>query len=325
MAGLSEIQATSYEYRVKTPMDAVTDNSPLLFALKKKGRVTTVPGGREIWEDIQYTSNNSVQRIDATEEFSIGYNQTLTGFQYSPKIMLVPTVISELEKAMNQGEGKYLDLLEQRTMVADASLANSTEEDLQGDGTGYAGKCFAGIKSYIVTSTSSGSYGGLARSSYSSIRNVSVDLPTTFTGATDSSNIESRLRYCVNQVLRNGGPELCLAGTTYYNAACDAMSAKARFTQNEEMYKANFRNVEIEGMTMVLASGKSFSGLTRIAADRAYGIRLENFAFRMFSGYNFVPLQKRVSLNQLIDVAIQVGIGQFTCNGAGLSFVAWDS
>jgi hypothetical protein len=91
------------------------------------------------------------------------------------------------------------------------------------------------------------------------------------------------------------------------------------------MLKANFDNVMIEGMTMVLANGRVFSGLTRIAADRCYMIRLDNFALRMYKNFNFQPVQKRVSFNQLVDASITVGIGQFTCNGAGLSAVMWDS
>lgn len=215
--------------------------------------------------------------------------------------------------------------MDQRNQTAEDSLYNEVESQLQGDGTGSSGKDFSGIQTYIVTSTSSGSYGGLARSSYSAIRNSAVNAPSLFTGATDSSNIESRLRYAKNTVLRQGGPELCLAGSTYFNAACDAMSAKQRFTQNKDMLEANFDNIVIEGMTMVNANGKVFSGLSRIAADRCYGIRLENFAFRMFKNYNFQPVQQRTSVNQLVDIALTVGIGQFTCNGSGLSFVMYDS
>lgn len=325
MAGLSEIQATSWESREKKPSDAVADNIPLLYMMRKKGLIVTVNGGRVIWEDIRYAQNAYVQRIDPTEEITIGFNQTITGFEYSPKIIVVPVVVNALEKAQNEGDAQFLDLLDQRNQTAEDSLYNNMELDLQGDGTGFGGKAFAGIKSYIVDSVASGSYGGLARASYTAIRNTSVNLPSTFTGATDSSNIESRLRYCKNLVIRNGGPELCLAGQTYYNAACDAMSAKQRFTQNEEMLKANFDNVMIEGMTMVNANGKQFSGLSRIAADRCYGIRLETLKLKMYKGYNFQPVPERVSVNQLVDISITVGIGQLTSSGVGLDFVAYDS
>jgi len=325
MAGLSEIQSVAWENREKKVSDAVADNNPLTYMLKKKGNVKTISGGREIWEDIRYAQNSYVQRIDPTEEIAIGYNQTITGFQYSPKIIVVPVVINALERAQNEGDAKFLDLLEQRNQTAEDSLMNAMEEDLQGAGTGYGGKAFAGIQAYISKTPSTGSYGGLARADYTSIRNISVDAPSTFTGATDASNIESRLRNVKNQVLRQGGPELALAGSTYFNAACDAMSAKQRFTQNQEMLEANFDNVVIEGMTMVLAGGRVFSGLTRIAADRCYGIRLDNYALKMYKGFNFQPVPERVSVNQLVDISITVGIGNFTCNGAGLSFVMWDS
>lgn len=325
MAGLTEIQSVTWENRQKKPSDAVSDNIPLLYMLRKKGNVKVINGGREIWEDIRYAQNAYVQRIDPTEEIAIGYNQTITGFQYSPKIIVVPVVINALEKAQNEGDAQFLDLLEQRNQTAEDSLYNNMEDDLQGDGTGFGGKAFAGIKSYIVDTVTSGSYGGLARTSYTSIRNSSINAPSTFTGATDSSNIESRLRYSRNTVVRNGGPELLLAGQTYFNAGADAMSAKQRFTQNEDMLKANFDNYMIENMTAVLAGGKVFSGLPRIAVDRAYGIRLDNYALKMYKNYNFQPVTERVSVNQLVDISITVGIGQFTCNGAGLSFVMFDS
>lgn len=325
MAALSEIQSVTWENREKKPSDAVSDNIPLFYALREKGRVKVINGGREIWEDIRYAQNAYVQRIDPTEEIAIGYNQTITGFQYTPKIIVVPVVINALEKAQNEGDAQFLDLLDQRNQTAEDSLFNNMELDSQGDGTGFGGKAFAGIKSYIVDSTSSGSYGGLARSSYSSIRNASVAATSVFTGATDSSNIESRLRYCKNLVVRQGGPELLLAGQTYYNAGADAMSAKQRFTQNKAMLEANFDNYVIEGMTALLANGKVFSGLSRIAADRAYGIRLETVALKMYKNYNFQPVPERVSVNQLVDISISVGIGQFTSNGTGLDFVMYDS
>lgn len=326
MTGLTEIQATAYEYREKKPADAVSDNIALMWFLKKKGRIQEINGGREIWEDIRYAQNAYVQSIDATEEIALGYNQTITGFQYSPKIVVVPTVINALERAQNQGDAKFLDLLEQRNQVAEDSLKNAMEKQLQGDGTGSGGKDFAGIQAYISTTPTTGTYGGLDRATYTSIRNTAVNAVSTFTGATDASNIESRLRYCKNQVVRGTDkPELCLAGTTYFNAACDAMSAKQRFTTNQAVYEAGFDNVVIEGMTMVLASGKVFSGLSRIAADRCYGINLMNLSLKMYKNYNFQPVPERMSVNQLVDVSITVGIGQLTSSGTGLSFVMFDS
>jgi len=326
MAGLSEIQVTTWEKREKRPADAVSDNIPMLYKMRKNGGIKEINGGRVIYEPIRYAQNAYVQRIDPTEVITLGHNQTLTGFEYSPKIIVVPVMINALEKAQNRGDAEFLDLLEERNAIAEDSLMNNMELDLQGDGTGFGGKAFAGIRSYIVDTPSNGSYGGLARGSYSAIRNTAVNAPSTFTGATDASNIESRFRNVKNRLVRGTNrPDLALAGDTYFNAACDAMSAKLRFTTDKEMYEAGFDNVVIEGMTMVLAGGKVFSGFSRIASDRAYLITSKAMSLKMYKGFNFQPQPDRVAINQLVDVSINVGIGQFTSNGTGLCGVMYDS
>lgn len=325
MATVADINATTWEYRLKKPSDLISDNIPFFTKLKAKGRMTTIPGGRVIWEPAAIVQNQFVQRIDPTQQITMGFNDTLGTFEYTGKLMVVPITINSFEEAQNQGDAVLINLLKERQNIADDSLMNSVEEDLQGDGTAYAGKCFAGVKSYVVDDPTTGTYGGFSRVTYTSIRNISVNAPSTFTGATDSSNIESRIRYCNNQVERQGGVDFILAGTTYYNAGADAMSAKQRFTQDAELSKANFRNFMIDGATMVLANGRVFSGLSHIAVDRCYGLRAENFAMRMYSGYNFQPLPKRVSFNSLVEAALNLGIGQFTCNGSSLSFVMYDS
>ncbi len=327
MAGLSEIAATTYEYREKSLADAVTDNDPFMYLMKKEGNIVEVPGGREIWEDFMGFQNAYYQAIDATEEIALGYNQTITGFQYSPKIAVIPVVINALERAQNQGQAEFKNLLKTRLKVGEATMQNNIESDLQGDGTGRGGKAFAGIKSYIVRSTSSGSIGGIARASVSSIRNVAVDAPATYTGATSAANIESRLRSVKNQLLRNNDmPKFCLAGSSYYNFAGDALASKQRFTTvQNDLVEGGFENIAIEGMAMVLANGKVFSGLTRIATDECFLLNVKYFKLRMYKGYNMQPLPERVSVNQLVDVSITAAIGQFTTNNPALSGVMYDS
>jgi len=91
------------------------------------------------------------------------------------------------------------------------------------------------------------------------------------------------------------------------------------------MYEANFDNYVIEGMTAVLAGGKIFSGLSHIAADRGYLLNTKTFNLKMYKGYNFQPLNKRTSFNQLVEAALLLGIGNLTINNPGLNAVAFDS
>lgn len=324
---ITEMQAASWEARDKKPMDMVLDNVPLLMAIKEAGGVKTISGGRVFWEPALIAQNGYVQRIDPTQEITMGYQPVLTDFEYAPKIMVTPIVINILEEAQNAGEGKFLDLYNTREGVAESSTMNNIEHDLQGDGTLFGGKGFAGIRSYIVDSPATGSYGGVSRVSNTSIRNTAINFPSTFTGATDASNIEQRIRYLKNRLVRNDGQNkyIGLAGETYFNAGADAMSAKQRYTKDDGLFKAGFDNYMIEGVQMVLSAGKVFSGLSRIAADRVYVINTANFKFKTYQGYNMEPLRRRSSFNQLVDAGLLLTIGQFTCNGAALSGVGFDS
>ena len=326
MAGLSEIVATTWENREQKTADAVADNQPLLFKMREKGKIVTVNGGRVIWEDILFAQNSYVQSIDPTEEINLGYNQTITGFEFSPKIVVVPVIINALERAQNQGEGQFKDLLKTRLEVADSSLQNKFEQMLQGDGTGNGGKDFAGIKAYISKTPTTGTIGGLSRVSVTTIRNTAVNAVTLWGSATNSSNIESRLRYVKNQLVRNTDrPTLCLAGQNYFNAAGDAMSSKQRFVKDSAMADAGFDNIVIEGMTMILSGGKTFSSLAHINDDECYLLNPDTFALKMYKGYNMQPIPERVSVNQLVDVSLTVAIGNLTMQNPALNGVMSDS
>lgn len=322
----SDIYSTTYELREKKPADAVADNIPLVYKIKKNGNLKEVPGGRFFSENIRIAQNQYVQLIDADEELTMGYNNTLAAFQFSPKIIVTPTVINALEQAQNQGESQFLDLLDERQEIADESTWNVMEAMLQGDGTTYGGKAFAGIRGYLPDTNNTGTIGGLSRVTYSAIRNTSVNLVSTFGSATDSSNIESRVRYAKNLVVRGTDkPDLGMFGTTYYNAACDSFSGKQRITTNAAMQEANFDNVVIEGITIVLANGKINSGLSHIAVDRGYLLNTKTFKLKMYRGYNFQPLNKRTSFNQLVEAGVLLGIGNLTMNNPGLNAVIYDS
>lgn len=322
----SDIYSTTWEYREKKPADAVADNIPLLYFMRKTGGVKTGNFGRFISENIRLVQNQYVQLIDADEEITMGYNNTLGDFQFTPKIIVTPMVINELEKAQNAGDAQFLDLMDERQTIGDESTINVMEAMLQGDGTTYGGKAFSGIRSFIVDSTSSGSIGGLARATYSAIRNASVNAVSVFGSATDSSNVESRLRYTKNLLVRGSDkPNLALLGQTYFNAGADSFSGKQRITTDDDVFNASFDNYKIEGMTAVLAGGKIFSGLSHIAADRGYLLNTKTFNLKMYSGYNIQPLTKRTSFNQLVDAAILLGIGNLTINNPGLNGVLFDS
>jgi hypothetical protein len=322
---IGELLASTDEKRQKTVADLVSNSNVLYWMMKKEGNVTEDLQGRAIYEEFAYAQNSAYQAIDATQEIDLQFNNTLDAFVYTPKQSVVPVMISELEKAQNSGEMQILNLIKERGKVGETTMINELSTDLNGDGTGRSGKAFNGIKSYVVDTPTSGSVGGASRSTTSAIRNVATDLPTTYTGATSAANIEDRVLALKNQILTMGEKYLGYAGSTFFRYMATALRSRSRLV-DEELKAAGFGDhIVIEGIPFFLAGGFNPQGGTVIAADRFYILCAKAFKFRTYKGYNMQALDKRVSTRQLVDVALRLCIGQFTCSDPARNAVGYDS
>ena len=325
MPGIGELLASTDELRKKSPTDLVANASVLFYLMKKKGLVREDLEGRAIYEPFAYNQGAGYQAINATQEIELPFEETLDAFVYTPKQSLIPVMITEVEKAQNRGAAKILDLLKERGKIAQTTMVNELCTDLNGDGTGRSGKAFAGIKSYIVDSTSAGSVGGVPRSSTSAIRNVAVNLPSTYSGATDESNIEDRILALKNQIWTPDGKYIGYMGSDFYRSGAAALRSRQRLV-DKELASAGFDDhLMLEGIPFFLAGGFNPQGGTVIASDRFYIMCADGFKFRTYKGYNMKVLEKDFQPRQLVDVAIRLTIGQFTCNDPARNAVGYDS
>jgi len=60
---VSEIMTTTLESRTKKLADNVTTNNALLNRLNKRGKVKPVSGGRVIYQELNYTENQTYKRL----------------------------------------------------------------------------------------------------------------------------------------------------------------------------------------------------------------------------------------------------------------------
>lgn len=322
---LGELIASTDEKRETKPTDLVANANVLFHLMKKQGNVEEGNWGRQIYIPVTYAQNGGYQAIDATQEINLTFNNTMDDFVYSPKQSVVPVMISEVEKAMNTGDFATLNLLKERSKTGETTMINEICSDLNGDGTTRSGKAFAGIKTYISDSPATGSVGGFSRVDYTAIRNVAANLPSTYTGATDASNIEDRVLALKNQIFTQGEKLVGYMGSTFYRYAATALRSRSRMV-DEELAAAGFKDhIMLEGIPFFLAGGFNPSGGTVIAADRFYIMSPSAFKFRAYKGYNMQALPNRVSTKQLVDVALRVCIAQFTCSDPARQAVGFDS
>jgi hypothetical protein len=322
---IGELLASTDEKRTKKPADLVANASLLYYMLKEKGRVTEDLEGRAIYEEFAYAQNNAYQAIDATQKIDLDFNNTLDAFVYTPKQSVVPVMISELEKAQNRGQYAVLNLIKERGKIGETTMINEIASDLNLDGTGRSGKAFAGIKTYVTDTPTSGSVGGASRATTTAIRNVASNLKTTYGSDTSAANIEDRVLALKNQIYSPGMEYFGYAGSEFYRYGAEALRGRSRLV-NEKLKAAGFGDhIILEGIPFCLAGGFNPQGGSVIAEDRFYILCADAFKFRTYKGYNMQALPNRVSTRQLVDVALRLCIGQFTCSDPARNAVGFDS
>jgi hypothetical protein len=322
---LGELIASTDEKRETKTTDLVENANVLYHLMKQEGNVTEDFEGRQLYIPVAYADNDSYQAIDPTEELNLAFNRTLDVFTYSPKQSVVSVMISEVEKAQNRGPLGVLPLLKERSRIAESTMVNEVCTDLNGDGSGRGGKAFAGIKSYIADTVSSGSVGGISRSSYTVIRNISTNLPSTYTGATSAANIEDRVLALKNQIFVQGDKFIGYMGSSFYRMAAEALRSR-QVLQDPDLKSAGFGDhIVLEGIPFFLAGGFNPQGGSVIASDRFYLISPKAFKFSTYKGYNMQALPNRVSTKQLVDVALRLLIGQFVCMDPARNALGYDS
>ena len=165
-------------------------------------------------------------------------------------------------------------------------------------------------------------------STYTAVANAYQNLTTSpFSGATTAGDIEDKILYLKNQICSFHGNEKFIGymGSAFYRLGATALRSRQRLV-DEELASAGFKDhLVLEGIPFFLAGGFNPQSGTVIATDRFYILNPKGFKFRTYPGYNMQALPTQVSTRQLVDVALRVCFGQFTCSDPARNAVGFDS
>lgn len=318
-SSVSDIIATTIQSRSGELADNVTNNNPLLLKLKSKGNVRPFSGGNVILEEIMYndSSTNNTNSYSGFETLNISPNSPISAAQFSIAQYASAVTISGLEMLQNSGKEQIIDLLEGRIKVAEAQLANRINLDLYGDGTGNGGKNLTGLAAAVADSPSSGTYGGISRSTWSFWRNSAFSGVTNGGAAVSAANIQSYMTQLAIKLVRGTDKaDLIVADNNYYNLYVNSLQAIQRVT-DPEMAGSGFASLKFYGggtsADVVLGGGIG----NQEPANHMYFLNTDYIFFRPHKDRNFVPIGgERQSVNQDAIVKLIGWAGNLTTSGA---------
>ena len=335
-ADISDIIATTIENRSGDLADNVTNNNALLRKLKAKGNVRPFGGGRVILEEIMYTDASSIQTnsYSGYETIGVGQNSPLSSASFDIKQYAGSVTMSGLEGLQNSGKEAIIDLLDGRMKVAEAQLANRIDYDMYQDGTGNGGKNIVGLSLAVPDVPTSGTYGGISRTTWAFWQSQKYSGVTDGGAAVSAANIQAYMTTLGLRLVRGSDkPDLWIADTTYFAFYLNSLQAIQRISSEtgSGTAGAGFPSLKFYGAGMAsdVVMGSGVNGAVNVAgttggatAAHMWALNTNYIFFRPHKSRNFVPIGgERQSVNQDAIVKLIGWAGNMTSSGPQFSGV----
>lgn len=304
--------------------------------LKSKGNVKTFGGGNVILQEIAYTDSSTINAnsYSGYEVLNITPNSPISAAQFSIQQYAAAVSMSGLEMLQNSSKEAIIDLMEGRVSIAEGQLQNRMDYDSYQDGAGNSSKNITGLALAIPDTPTTGTYGGISRSSFAFWQSVAYSGATNGGAAVSAANISQYMTALGIRLVRGKNmPDLYIADNTYYQYYVNSLQAIQRVNSDTGSGAAGigFPSLKFYGGGMaadvVLGGGvsgaisgtQSTSGAT---SAHMWVLNTDYFFFRPHRDRNFVPIGgERQAVNQDAIVKLIGWAGNITCSNSSLQGV----
>ncbi len=270
----SLLSTTLAAYR-KTMYDNIFKERAFLQYLRMSDAIVKQDGGERIAAPLMYGDNDTVKTHGGYDVIDTTPQDGMTTAFYEWAEIAGSISISRLEERQNAGEGRMLNLLEQRTKQAEMSIAEKLNNDLilgtantntfvpdisTGGRYGVLPLAYFLRKANATDPLVGGNVGNIAAATYSWWRAKSAvfDSATLDTGNSFALSVSTwkgvakGLKTMYNYCSRGSGgsPDLCVATQEVYEEYENSLDDKIRYS-NTKMADMGFDTIKIKGATML--------------------------------------------------------------------------
>lgn len=309
----TDIIATTIEQRSREIADNVTNNNAILKQLELKGRMRPFSGGSLIIEELSFAANGNAAFYSGYDLLPVAAQDVISAAQFSIKQAACPVVMSGLEDMQNAGREQMIDLMDARLAVAEASMANLIAQGLYSDGTGYGGKQITGLALAVPADPTTGTYGGIDRSTtIGTFWRSQLEHNASYTATT--TTIQTEFNTLWAKCLRGKDrPDLIILDTLVWSAYMASLQAQQRFVE-AKTGALGFPSIKYMDADVVLDGG--IGGYA--PSNSGWFLNTNYLSYRPHTKRNMKPLSpgRRVAINQDAEVEILAWGGNLTCSGA---------
>ena len=309
---VSEVMTMSLESRTGKLADNVSENNAILARLSAKGKMRPVSGGRVIYQELEYAENSTYKRYSGYETLDISPSDVFTSAEFNYKQAAVAVSVSGLEELQNAGKERVIELVESRVGNAERTFKNNISGDMYSDGTADGGKQIGGLQLLVSDAPTSGTVGGIDRSTWTFWQNQLLDASVEG-AAVSATNIQKYMNTLWLRCSRGPDhPDLIIADNIYYQFYWESLQTIQRIT-SENQGAAGFMSLKYMDADVVFDGG--YGG--NAPASHMYFLNCDYIHWRPHRDRNMVPLDPdRFATNQDACVKLIGFAGNCTMSNA---------
>lgn len=308
---LTELVTTTLRNRRGRLADNVLNHIPLLKRLNERGNVQMEGGGRTLVEEIEYAENSTFKYYSGYETLNISPSDVFSAAEFNWKQAATVVSVSGLERRQNSGREQSIRLVERRMANADKTMMNNLATGVASDGTGTSGKQIGGLQLLVADDPTTGTVGGIDRSSFTFYRNQLYDFSVESVTSSNTT-IQAAMNTLWLRCIRNADvPNFITFGDTYFSHYWASLQTIQRIS-SEQQAAAGFQTLQYYG-----PGGRAdvFYDST-IASQRGYFLNTDFIYWRVHRDANMEPLADRESINQDATVVPMIFMGNMTLSNA---------
>lgn len=310
---VSDLAATTIEKRSKGIADNVTAHNAVLTQMQMAGNIMEVDGGTLLQENFSFAENANAGSYSGMDTLGTSASDVLSAAQFQWAQYYAGVTISGREARITSGAANLIDLVAERVTVAENSLMNLINRHLYLDGTGNNGKNLTGLAAAIPLANTTGTYGGVDRSTAIGTfwRNQKFQATVDGSGvATAATLIPYWNTFIIPLSRGTDRPNLIVAGQSLY-AMFQSATQPLQRTMKADSFSVGFNALDFQGIPVVfetVAAG--------LATSTAYFLNTKYLKLKTHKDANFSAADDKASVNQDATVKSILWMGNVTCSGA---------
>jgi len=171
MAFSNRVTTTTNQYIMPKLVDTVLNSNPLAMRLISAGKKWR---GETLKFPLKYQKNTTGTSFSGFDTFSTSAIDNRVNLAFNPKFYQITVSLPLDEVSVNtlNNDEQILNLMDTQVQTSAQDMADDIGTLLYGDGTGNSNKDFTGLGAMVDDGTSVSTYGGLSRSTYTTIKST---------------------------------------------------------------------------------------------------------------------------------------------------------